>query len=112
VTGVVLAAGCLAGGYALSRWLDGSTWTFMSAILLVFVVLYFGVAAVPRRLAPSHTQRSRDPVENAGLHQMAYHIAENPGDGSRARHRFNPDLLITACPPLLTLLVLLVMAGM
>jgi hypothetical protein len=108
--GAIIAAVCAAGGYGLSLLLEGSNWYFLSAVLLALVTTYLVASAIPRRLAPSRTRRSRAPIENAGLHQMAYHLAENPGDGSRARHRFNPDLLVAAIPQLLAIVVIAILA--
>ena len=110
VAGTIIAAACVAAGYLLSRVTIGDEWQFFSGAILVLVAVYLVASSIPRRLAPSHTRRSRDPVENAGLHQMAYHVAENPGDGSRVSNRFNPDFLIAAIPLLVAFVVIVTLA--
>ncbi|TVR71169.1 MAG: hypothetical protein EA415_11865 [Sphaerobacteraceae bacterium] len=108
--GTIIATVCVAVGYLLSRVMIGDEWQFFAGAVLILVAVYLVASSLPRRLAPSHTRRSRNPVENAGLHQMAYHVAENPGDGARARNRFNPDFLIAAIPLLVAFVVIVILA--
>jgi hypothetical protein len=110
LVGTLIALACVAVGYLLSQVMAGDQWPFFAVAVLALVAVYLMASSFPRRSAPSHTQGPRDPVQNAGLQQMAYHLAENPGDGSRARQRFKPEFLIAAIPLLFAIIVMAFLA--
>jgi hypothetical protein len=111
LVGTSIALACIGAGYLLSRAMPGDEWPYFAIAVLALVAVYLVASSFPRRLAPSHTQGPRDPIQNTGFQQMAYHIAENPGDGSRSRHRFSPDFLIAAVPLFCAIIVMVFLAG-